>query len=116
MRIYCFFLKQIKMHYFFIQKKDIIILYHVLFYIFAKKYEICVKMNKIKLILDRKGIKQTWLAGQLGKSYNMINSYAQNRSQPNLETLYKIASILNVEIEELLCSKEEVENEQKQNF
>ena len=48
-------------------------------------------MNKIKLVLDNKGIKQKWLAEQLGKSFNMVNSYVQNRTQPNLETLYKIA-------------------------
>lgn len=69
-------------------------------------------MNKIKIILERKGIKQTWLSEQLGKSFNMVNSYVQNRSQPNLETLYKIASILDVEVEELLYSKEEIESMQ----
>jgi hypothetical protein len=35
-------------------------------------------------VLDRKGIKQIWLAEQLGKSYNMVNSYVQNRQQPRL--------------------------------
>ena len=64
-------------------------------------------MNKIKSVLDRKGIKQKWLAEQLGKSFNMVNSYVQNRSQPSIETLYKIASILNVEVDELLYSKED---------
>jgi hypothetical protein len=32
-------------------------------------------MNRIKEVLDGKGIKQTWLAGKFGKSYNMVNSY-----------------------------------------
>ena len=72
-------------------------------------------MNKIKIVLERKGVKQTWLAEQLGKSFNMVNSYVQNRSQPNLETLYKIASILDVEVEELLYSKEEIESMQTNN-
>lgn len=66
-------------------------------------------MNKIKMVLDKKGIKQKWLAEQLGKSFNMVNSYVQNRSQPSIETLYKIALILNVGVEELLCTKEDVE-------
>ncbi|MEQ6119046.1 helix-turn-helix transcriptional regulator [Reichenbachiella sp. MALMAid0571] len=61
-------------------------------------------MNKIKEILEEKGIKQTWLAAKLGKSYNMINSYAQNRRQPSIEDLYKIAEILNVDIKDLLES------------
>ncbi len=59
-------------------------------------------MNRIKEILEEKGIKQTWLAERLGKSYNMVNGYVQNRQQPRLEVLYKIASILDVEIDQLL--------------
>lgn len=68
-------------------------------------------MNKIKVVLDKRGIKQVWLAEQLGKSFNVINSYVHNRRQPSLETLYKIASILDVEINQLLCSKEELKKE-----
>lgn len=67
--------------------------------------------NKIKLVLERKGIKQTWLADKLGKSFNMVNSYVQNRTQPNLDTLYQIASILDVDINELLYTKEELEKQ-----
>ena len=60
------------------------------------------------MVLDQKGKKQKWLAEQLGKSFNMVNSYVQNRTQPSIETLYKIASILEVEIDELLYSKEDI--------
>lgn len=67
--------------------------------------------NKIKLVLEEKGIKQTWLADKLGKSYNMVNSYVQNRTQPTLDTLYQIATILNVDINDLLYKKEELEND-----
>ena len=62
-------------------------------------------MNRIKEVLDEKGIKQIWLAEQLGKSYNMVNSYVQNRRQPSIEDLYKIANILSVEAKELLKNK-----------
>ena len=61
-------------------------------------------MNRIKEVLESKGIKQIWLAEKLGKSYNMVNSYAQNRRQPSIEDLYKIAEILNVNVKELLCN------------
>jgi putative transcriptional regulator len=61
-------------------------------------------MNRIKEVLDERGIKQTWLAEQLGKSFNMVNSYVQNRRQPSLEVLYKIAKILNVDVKELIIS------------
>jgi transcriptional regulator with XRE-family HTH domain len=59
-------------------------------------------MNRIKEVLEDKGIKQTWLAEKLGKSYNMVNGYVQNRQQPRLEVLYEIAKILDVEVKELL--------------
>ena len=62
-------------------------------------------MNRIKEVLEEKGIKQTWLADKLGKSYNMVNSYVQNRQQPRLEVLYQIAEILEVEVNELLVEK-----------
>ena len=64
-------------------------------------------MNKIKELLDRKGIKQTWLAEQLGKSFNMVNSYVQNRQQPRLEVLIEIAKILDVDVVELIVSTKE---------
>ena len=60
------------------------------------------QMNRIKEVLDEKGIKQTWLAEQLGKSYNMVNAYVQNRQQPRIEVLYDIAKILDVNVKDLL--------------
>lgn len=59
-------------------------------------------MNQIKKVLEEKGIKQVWLAEQLGKSYNMVNSYVQNRRQPSIEDLYKIAELLKVDVRDLL--------------
>lgn len=60
-------------------------------------------MNRIKEILELKGIKQKWLAEQLGKSYNMVNSYAQNRRQPSLEVLFEISEILKVNVKDLIA-------------
>lgn len=68
-------------------------------------------MNRIKEILEQRGIKQTWLAEQLGKSYNIVNGYVQNRQQPRLEVLYDIAKILDVPVKELLIElKDETTN------
>jgi transcriptional regulator with XRE-family HTH domain len=64
-------------------------------------------MNRIKEVLEEKGIKQTWLSEKLGKSYNMVNGYVQNRQQPRLEVLYEIANILEVDVKELLTSNKE---------
>lgn len=60
------------------------------------------QMNRIKEVLNEKGIKQTWLAKKLGKSFKIVNNYACNRSQPSLRTLHKIADILQVNIKDLL--------------
>lgn len=68
-------------------------------------------MNRIKAVLDERGIKQTWLAEKLGKSYNMVNSYVQNRRQPSLEILNQIAELLSMDVKELIVSNiKEIEN------
>ena len=46
-------------------------------------------MNRIKEVLKEKGISQTWLAKKLEKSFN-------------LEDLYRIAKILDVNAKDLL--------------
>ncbi|MBD3628291.1 helix-turn-helix transcriptional regulator [Cyclobacterium sp.] len=61
-------------------------------------------MNRIKAVLEEKGITQTWLSEKLGKSYTITNSYVQNRSQPILEDLNTIADILDLDVKELIVS------------
>jgi transcriptional regulator with XRE-family HTH domain len=63
-------------------------------------------MNRIKEVLEQRGIKQTWLAERLGKSFCIVNSYVCNRRQPSLEVIFEIAKILNVDPKELIDSKE----------
>ncbi|MEZ7884254.1 MAG: helix-turn-helix transcriptional regulator [Bacteroidales bacterium] len=63
-------------------------------------------MNRIKEVLEDKGISQTWLAKQLGKSFCIVNAYACNRKQPSLEVLFEIAKILQIDPKELIDSKE----------
>jgi transcriptional regulator with XRE-family HTH domain len=65
-------------------------------------------MNRIKEVLKEKGIKQTWLAEKLGKSYNMVNAYVQNRQQPKIEVLYEIAKLLEVEAKDLLIEQKDL--------
>ena len=64
-------------------------------------------MNRIKEVLKDKGIKQIWLADKLGKSYNMVNGYVQNRQQPRLEVLNDIAEILDVDVRNLLIGNKD---------
>ena len=67
-----------------------------------------MKLNRIKEVLDEKGISQTWLAKKLDKSFNSVNSYVYNRSQPNLETLLQISQILNVNMKDLIADQEQI--------
>ena len=68
-------------------------------------------MNRIKEVLGEMDITQTWLSKELGKSYNMVNSYVQNRRQPSIEILFKIAELLNVDARDLIVStKENIKN------
>lgn len=66
-----------------------------------------MKRNKIKNVLDSKGISQTWLAKQSGKSFSMVNSDARNKYQPDLETLLEISKILEVDLKDLITDENE---------
>ena len=77
-----------------------------MFYIFAKVTINNTQMNRIKEVLEERGIKQTWLAEKLGKSFCIVNSYVCNRRQPSLEVLFEIAEILNVDPKELIANKD----------
>ena len=70
-------------------------------------------MNRIKEVLAEKNKTQTWLAEKLHKSFNMINSYAQNRRQPSLSTLFQIAEALNIEAKELVATRVESRKSKK---
>ena len=57
--------------------------------------------------LDKNSVGQTWLENKIGKSYNMVNGYVQNRQQPRLEILFEIAKLLNIDPKELIQSDHE---------
>jgi len=61
-------------------------------------------MNRIKEVLNEKGVKQKWLAEKLGKSFNIVNEYSNNRRQPSLEVLNRIADILDIDVRLLIQS------------
>lgn len=64
-----------------------------------------MKLNRIKTVLVEKDLSQKWLAEQLGKSFSTTNAYCCKRQQPNLDTLYKIAKLLSVELKDLIVDK-----------
>jgi transcriptional regulator with XRE-family HTH domain len=59
-------------------------------------------MNKIKIILKEQGRSQAWLAEKIGKSYVVTTNYVNNKTQPSILILYKVAEALNVDVRKLL--------------
>lgn len=80
---------------------------NIIHYICKIKLQLKMKLNRIKAVLTDKGISQTWLDKRLDKSFSMVNAYACNRIQPNLETLQQIAEILQVDLKDLITDKDE---------
>lgn len=62
------------------------------------------RINRIKEVLVIKGMSQKELAAQLEKNPNTVTSMCNNKSQPHLKDLKRIAEILDVDIRELLVS------------
>ncbi len=60
------------------------------------------RINRIKEVLVIQGKSQVWLAEELGKSTTSITAICNNKSQPHLKDLKKIAEILDVDIRDLL--------------
>ena len=62
-------------------------------------------INRIKVVLAEKKRTNKWLAEQLGKDPATISKWCTNSCQPTLETLMKIANLLEVEVAELIRNK-----------
>jgi transcriptional regulator with XRE-family HTH domain len=62
-------------------------------------------LNRLKAALADAGQTNKWLAEQLGKDPVTISKWCTNTVQPDLQTLSKIAELLNIDIRELLVGK-----------
>lgn len=60
------------------------------------------KINRIKEVLVSRDMSQKDLAEKMGLNPNTITSMCNNKTQPHLKDLKKIAKILDVDIRELL--------------
>lgn len=63
-------------------------------------------LNRIKGALADAGKTGVWLARQLGKDPVTVSKWCTNTTQPDLQTLAKISDLLNIDIRELLVSKQ----------
>lgn len=59
-------------------------------------------LNRLKVVLVEQKKTGKWLAEQLGVSTTTISRWCSNASQPDLQTLNKIAKVLNVNMKDLL--------------
>ena len=58
--------------------------------------------NRIKVVLAEQRRTNKWLAEQLGKSTCTVSKWCSNTIQPDLATLDKIATLLNVDRREFI--------------
>lgn len=61
-------------------------------------------LNRLKVVLVEHGKTSHWLAEQLGKTEHTISRWCQNKTQPSVALLNEIATVLNVDVKELLNS------------
>ena len=60
------------------------------------------KLNRIKAVLAETGHTGKWLAEQLGKDPVTVSKWCTNTSQPDLNTLFQVAKMLKVQVNQLL--------------
>ena len=77
-------------------------------YIFAFKLKIFINedLNRIKVVLVEKKRTAKWLAEELGKNPATVSKWCTNVSQPDLYTLEKIATLLDIDKRELITGKD----------
>ena len=56
------------------------------------------KINKLKTVLNEKGVTSKWLANQLEVNPTTVSKWCTNSSQPDILTLLKIAHLLDLEV------------------
>ena len=61
-------------------------------------------INRLKIVLAEKKKTNKWLADQLGKDQATVSKWCTNSAQPGLDTLIKIAAVLEVDVKDLLHS------------
>jgi len=55
-------------------------------------------------VLKIQGRSQRWLAKQIARSYVVTTNYCNNKSQPSIPILNKMADALHIDVKDLLVS------------
>ena len=66
-------------------------------------------LNRLKVVLVEKKKTSKWLAEQLGKNPSTVSKWCTNSAQPDLQTLDKIAELLQCDTRALITSHLETE-------
>ena len=61
-------------------------------------------INRLKIVLVEKKRTGKWLAEQLGKNPSTVSKWCSNVAQLDLATLVKIATLLEVGVQDLVIS------------
>jgi len=61
-------------------------------------------INRLKAVLAEQGKTNKWLAEKLKKNETTISRWCTNEVQPSMETLVRIASLLAIDVKELINS------------
>lgn len=65
-------------------------------------------LNRIKAVLAEQNRTGVWLSQQMGKNVATVSRWTSNKVQPSVEQLYEIASILGVDVKDMLVSSNRI--------
>ncbi|WP_319226682.1 helix-turn-helix transcriptional regulator [Draconibacterium orientale] len=60
--------------------------------------------NRIKAVLAEHGKTNLWLAAELEVNRTTVSKWCTNEVQPTMESLFRIADAINIDVRELLVS------------
>lgn len=59
-------------------------------------------INRLKVVLVEEGRTNKWLAKKINKNTATVSRWCTNEMQPSLETMVRIAEVLDVDVRELI--------------
>ncbi len=65
-------------------------------------------INRLKVVLVEKQKTSKWLASELKKDPATVSKWCTNTSQPDLQTLTKIAFLLEIEVRDLINKNKDI--------
>lgn len=65
---------------------------------------------ELKAILKAKGIKNGWLADQVGVTDTTLSQWVNNKQIPKLDFAYRVAKVLGMDVTEIWVWAEKEEN------